>query len=79
MWWNTHIRFHLNKINIPVHFPSLGFGNGPVGIHQSGQGGQADGESQGYQDPPVPRRLVVESPVPGNLPITYPEPLGLMP
>ena len=59
-----------------VHFPSLWFGNGPVGIHQSGQ---VDGSSQGYQDPPVPRRLLVESPVPGNLPTTYPDPLGPVP
>ena len=52
---------------------------GPIGIHQSGQAGQADGSSKGYQDPPVPRRLVVESPLPGNLPTTYPDPLGPLP
>ena len=41
--------------------------------------GKAYGSSQGYQDPPVPRRLVVESPLPGNMPTTYPDPLGPLP
>ena len=64
---------------LPIHIPSLWFGNGPVGIHQSGQGGRADGSGKRYQNPPVPRRLVAESPVPGNLPTTYPDPLGPVP
>ena len=64
---------------LSVHIPSLWFGNGPVGIHQSGQGGQANGSSKGYQDPPVPRLLVVTSPFPGNLPTRYPDPLGPLP
>ena len=59
-----------------VHFPSLWSGHGSLGIHQSGQRGQVDGSSPGYPDPPVPRRLVVASPFPGNLPTTYPDPLG---
>ena len=63
----------------PVHIPSFWFGNGSVGIHQSGQGSQADGSSKGYQDPPVPRQLVVESPLPGNLPTSYPDPIGPLP
>ena len=64
---------------LPVHIPFLWFGNGPVGVYQSGQGGQADGSSKGYQDLPVPRRLFVENPMPGNLPTTYPDPLGTLP
>ena len=67
----NYLRFHLNKIS--YHFPSLWSGNGPVGIHQSGQGGQANGSSKGYQDPPVPRRLVATSPFPGSLPTAYPD------
>ena len=59
-----------------VHFPSLWSGHGSLGIHQGGQRGQVDGSSPGYPDPPVPRRLVVTSPFPGNLPTTYPDPLG---
>ena len=64
---------------LSVHIPSLWFGNGPVGIHQSGQGGQANGSSKGYQDPPVPRRLDVASPFPGNLPTRYPDHRGPLP
>ena len=63
---------------LPLYFPSLWSSNGPVGIHQSGQGGQTNGSSKGYQDPPVPRRLVATSPFPGNLPTAYPDPLGPM-
>ena len=40
---------------LSVQIPSLRFGNGPIGIYQSGQGGRADGSSTGYQDPPIPR------------------------
>ena len=65
------------QAQLPVHLSPLWFGNGPV--HQSGQGSKTDGSSQGYKDPPVPRRLVVESLVPGNLPTTYPNPLGPLP
>ena len=64
--------------HLPLYFPSLWSGNGPVGIHQSGQGGQTNGSSKGYQDPPVPRRLVATSPFPGNMPTAYPDPLGPM-
>ena len=31
---------------------------------------------EGYKNPPVPRRLVAQSPGPGNLPTKYPDPLG---
>ena len=62
--------------HLSVQSSSLWFSDGPVGIHQSGQRGEIDGSGTGYPDPPVPRRLVVESPVPGNLPTTYPDPLG---
>ena len=63
---------------LPLHLPSLWSSNCPVGIHQGGQGGQTNGSSKGYQDPPVPRRLVATSPFPGNLPTAYPDPLGPM-
>ena len=32
------------------------------GVHCSSQGGEADGHTKGYKNPPVPRRLVGESP-----------------
>ena len=47
-------------------------------VHQGRQGSQVNGTGAGYPNPPVPRRLVVESPVPGNMPTTYPDPLGPM-
>ena len=46
------------------------------GIYQGSQGGETDGSSTGYPDPPVPRRLVSQSPVPGNLLTAYPDPLS---
>ena len=64
--------------DFPVHSPTLWFGHGSTGVHQNSQRGEADGAGKGYQDPPVPRRLVAESPFPGNLPTTYPDPLGPM-
>ena len=38
-----------------------------------------DGSVEGYSDPPIPRRLVTESPVPGNLPTSYADPFGPLP
>ena len=64
---------------VSVHSPSLRTGHGSVGIYQGGQRGEIDGSDKGYKNPPVPRRLVAQSPVPGNLPTTYPDPLGPVP
>ena len=74
-----YLQVSSEQAHLPVHLSSVWFGNDPVGIHQSGQGSKTDGSSQGYKDPPVPRRLVVESPVPGNLPTTYLDLLGPLP
>ena len=65
--------------SLSVHSPLLWPLNGSVGVHKGGQGSQVNGTGSGYQDPPVPRRLVAESPVPGNVPTSYPDPLGPMP
>ena len=65
--------------SLSVHSPPLWPLNGSVGVHKGGQGSQVNGTGSGYQDPPVPRRLVVESPVPGNVSTSYPDPLGPMP
>ena len=64
--------------DFPVHSPTIRFSHGSPGVHQNSQRGETDGAGKGYQDPPVPRRLVVESPFSGNLPTTYPDPLGPM-
>ena len=65
--------------SLSVHSSPLWPLNGSVGVHQGGQRSQVNGTGSGYQDPPVPRRLVAESPVPGNVPTSYPDPLGPMP
>ena len=65
--------------SLSVHSPPLWPLNGSVRVHKGGQGSQVNGTGSGYQDPPVPRRLVAESPVPGNMPTSYPDPLGPMP
>ena len=67
------------QTNLPVHSSPLRFGHCCTGVHQGGQGGEAYGSREGYPDPRVPRRLVTESPFPGNLPTSYPDPLGPLP
>ena len=64
--------------NFPVHSPAIRTGHSSPGVYQGGQRSETHGSSEGYQDPPVPRRLVTQSPFPGNLPTTYPDPLGPM-
>ena len=46
------------------------------GIHRHSQGGEIDGHSKGYKDPPVPRRLVGESHIPPGMSPTYPNLTG---
>ena len=43
------------------------------GVHCSNKGGQTNGHTQGYKNPPVPRRLVGKSQIPPNLSPTYPD------
>ena len=64
---------------ISVHSPPFRASHSPVGIYQGGQRSETDGSDKGYKNPPVPRRLVTQSPVPGDLPTTYPDPLGPVP
>ena len=64
---------------ISVHSPSIRASHGSVGIYQGGKGGEIVGSDKGCKNPPVPRRLVAQSPVPGNLPTKYPDPLGPLP
>ena len=42
------------------------------GVHCCSKGGKADGHSEGYKDPPIPRRLVGESHIPPGMSPTYP-------
>ena len=62
--------------NLSVHCSSFWPVTRSVGVHKGRQGSQADGTGTGYSNPPVPRRLVTQSPLPGNMPMTYPDPLG---
>ena len=63
---------------LPIHLPSFRPVDGSIGVHQGRQGGQANGTSSGYPNPLVPRRLISESPLPGNVPTTYSNPFGPM-
>ena len=64
--------------DLSVHSPTFRSGHSSSGVYQGGQRSKTHDSSEGYQDPPVPRRLVAESPFPGTLPTTYPDPLGPM-
>ena len=44
------------------------------GVHCDSKGGETDGHSQGYKNPPVPRRLVGKSYIPPNLSQRHPDP-----
>ena len=78
-----HIPIHpqllFEQQGISVHSPSFRPSYGSIGVYQGGQRGEIDGSVKGYKNPPVPRRLVAQSPVSGDLPTTYPDPLGPVP
>ena len=69
----------LKRSDLSVHSTSLWPVDGSVGVHKGGQGGKTHGSIEGYSNPPIPRRLVTESPMPGNLPTSYPDPFGPLP
>ena len=47
--------------DIPIQSTALWSVHSTLGVHCSGKGGETDGNTQGYKDPPVPRPLVGES------------------
>ena len=59
---------------LPVRSPSLWPVHNSHGVHSGGQRGQTRGFSEGYKDPPVPRRLVGESLYPPHLSPAYSNP-----
>ena len=59
---------------LPIQSPTLWSINSSHGVHSGGQRGQTHGTSEGYKDPPVPRRLVGESLYPRHLSPTYSNP-----
>ena len=59
--------------DIPVQSPTLWSVHSTLGVYCDSKGGETDGQSQGYKDPPVLRRLVGESYIPPGLSSTYSE------
>ena len=53
--------------DIPIQGSPLWSFHSSHGIHSGSQGGEVDGRSQGYKNPPVPRRLVGKGQIPLNL------------
>ena len=56
---------------LPVQSPTLWSIHSCHGVHSGGQRGQTPGTSEGYKDPPVPRRLAGESLYPRHLSPAY--------
>ena len=59
---------------LPVQSPTLWCINSSYGVYSGGQRGQTHGTSEGYKDPPVPRRLAGESLHPRHLSPAYSNP-----
>ena len=60
-----------SRTNIPIQSPTIWTFDSTTGVHCSSKGGETDGYTQGYKDPPVPRRLVGESQIPSSLSPTH--------
>ena len=56
---------------ITVQGSAIWFIHSTHGVHCGSKGGETDGHTQGYKNPPVPRRLVGESQIPPNLSPAY--------
>ena len=65
--------------DLPVQSSAFWSVHSTHGVHCSNKGGKTNGHTQGYKNPPVPRRLVGESQIPPNLSPTYPDACQNMP
>ena len=65
--------------DLPIQSTSLWSVHSAHGVHRVSKGGKTDGHTQGYKNPPVPRRLVGESQIPRNLSPAHPNPNQLVP
>ena len=65
--------------DLPVQSTSFRFVNSSLGVHCDSKRGETDGYTQGYKDPPIPRRLVGESHLPPALSRTYTGPSKSVP
>ena len=59
------------RLGIPVQCPAIRSVHSTFGVHHDTNGGETDGHTQGFRNPPVPRRLVGESQLPPDLSPTY--------
>ena len=66
----VHVFSHPGSVP-PVQSPTLWPVHSTYGVHSGGQRGQTNGFTEGYKNPPVPRRLVGESYIPPNLSPAY--------
>ena len=57
--------------NMPIQSTALRFVHSTHGVHCNSKAGETDGHTQGYKNPPVPRRLVGEGQIPPGLSPTY--------
>ena len=58
--------------DLPVQGTTLWSVHSAHGVHYVSKGGETDGHTQGYKDPPIPRRLVGESRIPPRLSPSHP-------
>ena len=73
---NTGTIQEISKIScpgsdIPVQSFAFRSVHSTLGVHCSSKGGEIDGHTQGYKNPPVPRRLVGEGQIPPGLSPAY--------
>ena len=60
--------------DLPVQSTAFWSVHSAHGVHCLDKGGETDGHTQGYKNPPVPRRLVGQSQIPPNLSPSHPDP-----
>ena len=60
--------------DLPIQSTAIWSVHSAHGVHCLGKGGETDGHTQGYKNPPVPRRLVGQSQIPPNLSPAHPNP-----
>ena len=57
--------------DLPIQGTAIRVVHSTHGVHCNSKGGEADGHTQGYKNPPVPRRLVGECQIPPGLSPAY--------
>ena len=66
-----YLRFQVQGLDIPVQGTAIQFVHSTHGVYCNSKRGETDGHTQGYKNPPVPRRLVGESQIPPGLSPAY--------